>query len=147
MKSCPQTHSLSQYWRMKKHREISIHYITFHTIRESRWTKPELRCRIRRCWVARQIMLQPYSQLHVFDTTKSNRLLTVEPRVLPINRHHTLSAQGSMDIPSDWPFYIVVSNFSHRKACTPKNMIIANTTAPPNAINTIESTDQKILAI
>lgn len=74
--------------------------------------------------VTRPIVLQPYVQHRVVVIKNSQRLLTTEPRVMPISRHSTMAARGVMDVSPIQPFYILLGNFSDRQGCLPKGMML-----------------------
>lgn len=60
---------------------------------------------------AQHIMLRLNTQFHFLATEESYGVLSVEPKVVPISRHHTKVALESMESLHSEPFYILIRPF------------------------------------
>lgn len=63
------------------------------------------------------------------------------------SRYNALTALVIIYIPPGRPSYVLVSNFTDRKARSPKHMITANTAAASNVIQSIDANDQIVSPI
>lgn len=91
-----------------------------------------------RVCVARQVLLNPYTQHRVLVSTTSSGFLTIEPRNLRSRRQHALAARGIMEVSPDQLFHIPASNFPNMEIRQPKHKTITHATNLPDVVTAIK---------
>lgn len=88
--------------------------------------------------VGRKVVLKLNTQQHVLVNKKSGNFLTIEPRILQAVNVRS-PRQGRMDLSTERPVHILVSNVSNWEVHLPMNMKIAQTANPPIIIHAFKT--------
>lgn len=141
VKSSFETHNLSQYWRMQKHREINIHFLMFHAIQ----TNPTFKM-----WttILLTTLFESLDKL-CCNLTPSTKFLFQQncreylplshglcPSVVTV-RAQLMESCRFRQVGHSASFSVI---FSSRKVYFPKLMILANRAASQNVFHTTHPT-------
>ena len=96
--------------------------------------------------LSQTVVIPPMTQSPVHVTCPRPGFHRIVPNTNTMYKHNVCAAHGVMDIPSNAPFHILMSNFGHSPVTLPRGMIVASATDPPETVIPIaDDTWNKVL--